>query len=267
MRSRIPGPYCSIRNEYVLDDGTTIRFPSPVPGPLGVTGSGTLAGGASRAGEPVVLTGEMLRQIVPGLGDRAGAVAADLTLAMQEAGISTVVGQAMFIAQLAHESAGFKTMEERGGKTQYTREKYKEKEADDKWYDYFFFMYDKDSPSPRRRKVAAALGNTEAGDGAKYHGRGYIQITGRNNYRAAGDALKLDLENNPALAAEPAIAARIAAWFWKTNKLNQLTQADSARNFKELTRRINGGYNGLSDRISYFERAKMVLMGRSSTLP
>ncbi|MFH4243088.1 glycoside hydrolase family 19 protein, partial [Acinetobacter baumannii] len=60
-------------------------------------------------------------------------------------------------------------------------------------------MYDKESPNPRRRKVALDLGNTELGDGARFHGRGYIQLTGRQNYRAAGEYLGIDLENNPDL--------------------------------------------------------------------
>jgi putative chitinase len=91
----------------------------------------------------------------------------------------------------------------------------------------------------------AALGNTQPGDGPRYKGRGIIQLTGRLNYRVYGAALGLDLENNPQLAAVPENAVRIACEYWRRNNLNQLADAD---NLEAITRRINGGVNGLADR-------------------
>jgi len=71
---------------------------------------------------------------------------------------------------------------------------------------YFFYMYDKDGGRP---KVAAALGNTEKGDGVRFHGRGYVQLTGRSNYDKAGKLVGADLVGNPDLALDPAIASKI----------------------------------------------------------
>jgi putative chitinase len=233
------------------------RHLSPLPGSLDWFGK---LPNAPSEDEPLVLTGEILLKIVPKVGLQADSVASNLNLACKEAGITTRIGQAMFIAQLAHESAGFTRLQEMGGKTRYTFAKYAEKEADDKEYDYFFFMYDKDSPSPRRQKVAKNLGNENAGDGARYKGRGYIQLTGRSNYRKAGKDLGLELEKEPELAANPLQAARIAAWFWKTRSLNNYANVDSTDNFKEVTRRINGGYRGLEERQKYYQQAKSVLL-------
>src|SRR5215467_14480028 len=100
------------------------------------------------------------------------------------------------------------------------------------------------------------LGNTQPGDGKRYKGRGPIQLTGRANYRRAGKALGLDLEKDPAKAADPAVGFRVAGWFWKTHGLNEL--ADKG-DFREITRRINGGYNGLASRQAFYKKAKEVL--------
>ena len=104
--------------------------------------------------------------------------------------------------------------------------------------------------------LARRLGNTEPGDGARFKGRGPIQITGRFNYRKFGDLLGVDLCANPALAATPEFAFATAGLFWQSNGLNEL--ADAQR-FVDITRRINGGTNGLADRQQYYERAKAVL--------
>jgi putative chitinase len=100
------------------------------------------------------------------------------------------------------------------------------------------------------------LGNVEPGDGPRFKGRGLIQLTGRANYRQAGKDLGLPLEQNPSRAAEFPEAALVAAWFWKTRGLNKI--ADT-RNWAGVTRRINGGENGLSQRRLYIERALAAL--------
>ncbi|RZL65960.1 MAG: hypothetical protein EOP81_02270 [Variovorax sp.] len=88
------------------------------------------------------------------------------------------------------------------------------------------------------------LGNTEAGDGLKFKGRGFTQITGRANYTAAGKDLGLDLVNNPALAEDPANAARISAWYWK----KRVASRGAGEDVTKATKLVNGGYNGLADR-------------------
>jgi predicted chitinase len=133
---------------------------------------------------------------------------------------------AQFVAQCAHESANFTLMKEKGGS------------LDFKKYD--------PAHNPRKAKI---LGNKLAGDGAKYHGRGYIQLTGRDNYKRAGQALGLPLEQQPNLVERPDIAAKVAVWFWqnqvapKVNNFNDTTQ---------VTKPINSGLNGLEDRTSKF---------------
>ena len=143
---------------------------------------------------------------------------------LEQYGINTRLRAAHFLAQLAHESDHFRTLEE----------------------------YASGSAYEGRRD----LGNTWRGDGRRYKGRGPIQVTGRFNYRKYGQLLGIDLENNPELAATPRIGLLIAAEFWKQNRLNELADDD---NGKYITRRINGGYNGLDDRLSKIERAKRVL--------
>jgi hypothetical protein len=104
--------------------------------------------------------------------------------------------------------------------------------------------------------VAKRLGNTQPGDGFRYRGRGPIQITGRFNYQRFGELLGVDLVGNPDLAATPQFAFSTAGVFWKVNGLNELADV---QDFITITRRINGGLNGLADRQKYYEIAKSVL--------
>lgn len=97
----------------------------------------------------------------------------------------------------------------------------------------------------------ADLGNTEPGDGKRYKGRGPIQLTGRANYRAFGRRIGIDLERHPQLAAIPSIGLHLALEYWKDRGLNALADADDIR---AITRKINGGYNGLDDRQAHLNR-------------
>ena len=147
--------------------------------------------------------------------------------AAQAAGIKGIE-LAAFLAQCNHESSDFNRMRERGGA------------------EYFMKKYDP-MHAPRTAEI---LGNVKAGDGVKYHGRGFIQLTGRDNYRMAGDALKIDLLKHPELAEKPKIAAKIAVWFWKTRvrpNVNDFT------NQKEVTRKINPAMSNFYDRQQSFE--------------
>ncbi len=89
------------------------------------------------------------------------------------------------------------------------------------------------------------VGNTEPGDGYEYRGRGFIQLTGRENYRETGLRLNMDLVNHPDDVAKPEIAARAAVDYWKTNVVSKGRQ----ENIALATLTVNGGYNGLSERI------------------
>jgi len=100
-------------------------------------------------------------------------------------------------------------------------------------------------------------GNEASGDGFKYRGRGLIQLTGKDNYRACGEALGVDLVEDPDLVSSPQYAALSAGWFWDKNKLNQFADAND---MTALTKRINGGTHGLDDRVARTQHAIDVLM-------
>jgi predicted chitinase len=146
--------------------------------------------------------------------------------------IDTPLRASAFLAQIAHESGELRYMEEIWGPT-----------AQQKKYE---------PPSD----LAESLGNTEAGDGFRYRGRGPIQITGRANYKKYGDLLGVDLVENPDLVATPQYAFSTAGLFWKLNGLNELADV---QDFTTITKRINGGLTGLQDRQKYYEIAKNTL--------
>jgi len=172
-----------------------------------------------------MLTDDELRQIMPNCpAQKRADYLPFIQQAMQEFDISSYLRETAFLAQLAHESAELRYMEEIASGAAY--------------------------------EGRADLGNTQPGDGKRYKGRGPIQLTGRANYSKYGQLLGLDLVNNPTIAATREVGFRIAGQFWKLNGLNEL--ADQQQ-FKTITKRINGGYNGLDDRIKYYERAKTVM--------
>ncbi|WP_404483428.1 glycoside hydrolase family 19 protein [Pseudomonas sp. HT11] len=174
------------------------------------------------------ITEQQLLQILPNAGRQTGVFVPVLNTAMGRYGIVGKLRLAAFIAQVGHES----------GQLRYVREVW--------------------GPTAQQAgyEGRADLGNTVKGDGSKYRGRGLIQITGRANYAACGEAMGLDLIYEPELLELPQHAAMSAAWFWSTKGLNTL--ADQGE-FTKITRRINGGLNGLEDRLQLWERAKKVL--------
>lgn len=159
---------------------------------------------------------------------RACVWADPLSAAMALYAIDSPARQAAFLAQVGHES----------GRLVYVRELW--------------------GPTPTQEgyEGRADLGNTEPGDGFKYRGRGLIQVTGRANYATCGAALCLPLVDSPELLETPSNAAQSAAWFWGMRNLNAL--ADTG-DFETLTRRINGGLNGLQDRLALYALCKSTL--------
>ena len=141
-------------------------------------------------------------------------------------GITTPLRLAHFFSQIAHESGGFKYLVELGGKS-------------------YFDKYE-------GRKD---LGNTQKGDGYKFKGRGYIQVTGRANYSEISKDLKIDFINNPELLEQEVNAMVSALWFWNKRKLNQFADLDD---IKTITKKINGGYNGLKERQEYLTQYKKI---------
>jgi len=159
---------------------------------------------------------------------RATPFAEPLTAAMAEFGIDTPERQAAFLAQVGHETNGFLWLHELWGPTS----------------------------AQTRYEFRVDLGNTQAGDGHRFLGRGLIQVTGRANYARIGQELGLDLITNPTLLEQPVPACRSAGVFWRDHNLNALADA---RDFETLTRRINGGENGLDDREKRWAGARAAL--------
>ena len=112
------------------------------------------------------------------------------------------------------------------------------------------------SQNRSRTSLTVTAWETAPGDGWKYRGRGLIQITGKDNYRACGEALGLDLIALPQLLEKPQHACMSSAWFWATNGLNTLADAGK---FDAITQRINGGQNGAAERQALYARALKVL--------
>ena len=155
--------------------------------------------------------------------------------------INTPVRQINFLAQLGHESGGL--------------------------------FYTEELASGQAYEGRKSLGNTQPGDGVKFKGRGLIQITGRSNYKSLSDAFGIDLIKNPTLlggknikgctADQLKYSSLSAGWFWDSRKLNLLAdkidikkpidQGTNLDNFKEITRKINGGFNGLNDRLNRYK--------------
>jgi len=199
--------------------------------------------------EPITL--EDLEAVAPRTNHmRLGLFVGPINSTFVEFAIDTPKRQAPWLAQVAHESNGFLWLREIWG------------------------------PSPAQRayeppsRKAQDLGNTQPGDGFRYRGRGLIQITGRANYAACGEALHLELEANPELLEDIEAATRSAGWFWTAGagqrlsvaakmhgvpvgvNLNELADRDD---FKGITLAINGGLNGESERLAHWEAAKEAL--------
>jgi putative chitinase len=167
--------------------------------------------------------------------------------------INTPKRQACFIGQCMHESGGFKFLKENLN--------YSAKALMATWPSRFPDMdtaekYERQPEKIANKVYSGRMGNTEDGDGAKYIGRGLIQLTGKDNYRAFGEAIGEDLVSNPQLVEEPRYAALSAGWFWNKRGLNSLADA---MDITTLTVRINGGKIGIDDRIAKINKALDIL--------
>ena len=167
--------------------------------------------------------------------------------------ITTPERQAAFIGQCAHESANFKTLQENLN--------YSAKGLNATWPSRF---PTEEAAQPFHRqpeKIAnkvysGRMGNLDEGDGWKFRGRGLIQLTGKDNYRLASDALGVDFVKDPDLVLTKEYAALTAAWYWNKRSLNK--EAD-AKDFTGMTKKINGGTIGLADRVAHINSALNVL--------
>jgi len=202
------------------------------------------------------LTISQLDWIMPNAGTRAAQFLAPLQYTFQQFRINTPIRAAHFLAQIAHES----------GELRYVRELW--------------------GPNPTQQAYEGRrdLGNTEPGDGYFFLGRGLIQLTGRANYLRVSQALFSDsrLIDNPGILEQAQWAAASAGWFWLKNGLNELADTDigfqgsqglqgsqdtTEQALEHITRKINGGLNGLDARGRYLARALKVLVPLRTSEP
>jgi putative chitinase len=156
--------------------------------------------------------------------------------------INTPKRQACFLGQCMHESGGFKFLKENLN--------YSAKGLVATWPSRFPNIeyaseYERKPERIANKVYSGRMGNTEEGDGAKYIGRGLIQLTGKDNYKAVTEALGVDLLANPHLLEEPRYAALSAGWYWNKKGLNATADAND---IETMTKRINGGSIGIADR-------------------
>lgn len=170
------------------------------------------------------VTAEQLALIMPAAKKKVAIYVDPINQTIIDAELNTRLRLAMFLAQIAHESGQL--------------------------------VYSLELASGKAYEGRKDLGNTQPGDGVRYKGRGLIQITGRANYTKMADALGVDCVNNPKLIEEPLWATRSAGWYWNDRKLNQYCDKSD---FVTLTKRINGGTNGLEDRQQFFIKALAAL--------
>jgi putative chitinase len=151
-------------------------------------------------------------------------VGAVLAATLESYDITSRLRIAHFLGQTCLESAGYRTTEE--------------------------------FASGREYEGRADLGNTQKGDGPRYKGRGLLQLTGRANYADYSKAIGVDLVNNPTIAAQPALSLKIACEYWKRRNINADCDRDD---IQAVTRKVNGGLNGLSDRNVFTQKAKAAI--------
>lgn len=178
-----------------------------------------------------------------------------LILAMDAFRINTPLRQAAFLAQCAHESREFSVTEEN---LNYSAERLVVV------FPKYFPDTEKASRYARNPRSIASLvyanrmgnGPESSGDGFKYRGRGYIQLTGHDNYMSYAAATATDALNAPDIVSDADGAAMSAAWFWSKNGLNELADRED---MLTITRRVNGGLNGLQERMAYYHQVRSAL--------
>jgi putative chitinase len=168
--------------------------------------------------------------------------------------INTPLRLAHFLAQCHHESNGFRVVEENlnysaKGLLKTFQKYFNEKSAEE-------YAHNKVRIASRVYANRMGNGNEESQDGWKYRGRGYIQLTGKDNYTAFNDRLSEDIVSNPDLVATkyPMLSA---AWFWDMNKINEIIDNDGS--VYDVTKKVNGGLNGIEDRMQLFEHYSDIL--------
>lgn len=174
------------------------------------------------------MTPQLLANIAECPVERAAKYADALEETFGKYQIDTALRQSHFLAQVLHES----------GRLRYTKEIW--------------------GPTPAQLRYEGRddLGNTQTGDGKRFMGRGLIQLTGRANYRKYADATGIDVLTDPDLVSKPPLCVDVAGWYFATHGCLELADRDDLH---AVTRRVNGGLNGIQDRENLLKRAKSFL--------
>jgi putative chitinase len=200
-----------------------------------------------------MISAEQLKQIIPQNKNQTEWLAA-LNALLPKYEINTKSRTSCFLAQCVHESAGFTALKEN---LNYSAEGLQKTFAK-----YFTAQqaaeYARKPERIANRVYANRMGNGDeaSGDGYRHCGRGVIQLTGKANYENFSKAINKTVDETVVYLGTMAGALESACWFWKTNKLNTLADAED---MKALTKKINGGYIGLEDRVKHFNHIKQVL--------
>ena len=192
-----------------------------------LTGAGYYKGAIDGSYGPQTAAAILSYAVQHELGDQGVGLGTAMLTDFARYDVSSPLRMAHFIGQGAHETQGFRFFTEYGGPS-------------------YFAKYD-------GRKE---LGNTHPGDGYAFRGRGIFMITGRYNYEVYSKRLSVDLTNHPERAADPDMATLTACVFWNDHGLSTLADTD---NCEAITRKINGGLNGLAERQAYTNRIRVLL--------
>lgn len=199
-----------------------------------------------------IITPETLTALAPGT-KRAADYAPALDAVLAGAGITTPARIAHFMAQLAHESGGFRALVENlnysaaGLLKTFPKRITSQAQAD--------ALVRGGKEAIANHIYGGRLGNVNPGDGYKYIGRGFVMVTGRNNYTLYAGLIGQPLVDHPELLEQPLFAAQASAAFWKANNINAAADLDDV---EKVTRLINGGTIGLAERRTLTDKAKTV---------
>ena len=211
---------------------------------------------ATPPSDPCAITPARLAQLVPGIDPKlAVAYAAALEFARPSGDLTTPGRVRHFMAQCAHETGGFVRLVESFA--------YRDPDRLDRLFSAVNGRQDaraliaKGPQAIADRVYANRMGNRgeASGDGWRYRGRGFLQITGHDNYRLVGNTIGMDLVDRPDLLADPAFAAGAAVIYWRQKGLNAAADADDVR---AVTAGINPALAGLDDRTAWLGRARRV---------
>ena len=218
----------------IMNEGSTVSAPTPQP--IASTPAPQVAGLKLNK-----LVGHVPQVVIDSIPEVAS-----------KFGINTPLRVAHFLAQCGHESGGFRVTQENLN--------YSAKGLNGIFRKYFPTEAAAASYARQPQKIAnkvyanrMANGSEASGDGYKFRGRGYIQLTGRDNYTQFGKAIGVDIPSNPDLVSSK-YALASAAWFWSKNGLNKLADGGASDTaVTSITKRVNGGTIGLADRIKHFK--------------